>query len=114
MRRHLRRPFHPRRRFPIIAPPMVITFLAAVLLFVRLSARLEPLIETIAVSNAINAISIAVSGAAADALTECGSGYRNFVDVSTDSNGRVTALSFRTAEGSVFKQTFISLLCDRI
>lgn len=114
MRRSLHRPFRPRHRFPVAATPVVLTLFATAVFFIRLSARLKPLVETIAVSNAVNHISLAISDAAAESLLSNTVGYSGFVDVATDANGRVSSLSIKAAESSEFKARFISCLCRHL
>lgn len=114
MRRFVRRRFRPRRRLPSALPPLLLAAAVSIGFFCCLSAQLEPLIETIAVSKTVNLISLAISeetdaGLSANQLT-----YQDFVDMETSSAGLVTSLSFRTAESAQFKRLVTENLIARL
>ena len=114
MRRYLRRSFRPRYRYSAAWLPVVISLVLAAVLFILLSRRMKPMVKTIAVSNAVNEISLAVSRAASECLLDGESDYLSFVDVITNETGQVTSLSFRVNEGNRFREKFIGQLCNGI
>lgn len=81
--------------------------------FRGVSRRLEPALETAAVTRAQNAISLAVSTEVDESLNAEGMTYGDFVAVEKDSGGRVASLSLQTLQGSRFKREVISRLVER-
>lgn len=109
-----RRPFRVRGRLPAALLPILLAVVVSAGFFRYLSSRLEPLIETIAVSKAVNLISLAVNEETDDSLGEHQLTYQDFVNVETGSSGQVTSLSFRTAESTRFKRLVIERLIGRL
>lgn len=114
MRRCSNRPFRPHRRFPAAVLPVFLSLALAITFFVSISRRLEPIIRTIATSNTINQISLAINQSAASCLLSEDTKYQDFVDIATDTEGRITSISFRMVEGNQFKKDFITALCNRL
>lgn len=109
-----RRPLRFRGRAPSALLPLILAAALSFGFFRFLSARLEPLIETMAVSKATNLISLAVSEVTDSSLAECRLTYQDFVDVQTGSSGQVTSLSFRAAENTRFKRLVVEGLVERL
>ena len=105
-----------RRRFRIPAALLPLLLVAAIsaAFFVRLSQRVRPLIETIAVSKTVSLISLAISEETDGSLMAEAVAYSDFISVETDPAGKVTLLSFRTAECSRFKRLVTQRLVERL
>lgn len=109
-----RRPLRIRSRLPSAVLPLIFAAAISFGFFHFLSARVEPLIETMAVSKAVNQISLAISEETDNSLAENQLTYQDFVDVQTGSSGQVTSLSFRTAENTRFKRLVVERLIARL
>lgn len=114
MRRIPFRAFRAHRRVSAALVPMLVTLLATLTILVRTSVRLRPMVETMAVSNAVNQISLAVGRAAADSLRSAGIDYSAFVNVATDADGKVASLSMNATACGEFRRRFIDCLCSQI
>lgn len=111
MRFRKRAPWYGTRRTIV---PLLLTAAGSIWFFSYLSSQLSPLIETVAVSKTVNLVSLAVSEETDLSLAEGQIAYRDFVSVETDGDGRVTSLSFRTAESTAFKRIVIERLIRRL
>lgn len=109
-----RRLIRARRRLPVAVLPLLLAAVLSIGFFQCVSARLKPLIETLAVSKTINLISQAISEETDSSLTEEMLSYPDFVSMETNSDGKVTMLSFRTAEGTRFKRLITERLVARL
>lgn len=109
-----RRMFRARRRLPSAVLPLLLIAILSILFFRHLSSQMRPAIETMSVSKTINLISLALSEETDSALAEAQMTYKDFVAVETDSSGRVTALSFKTVEGTRFKRQVVDALVERL
>lgn len=109
-----RRGFRTRRRLPAALPPLLLAAVLSVGFFRFLSARLRPQLEVMATSKAVNLISLAISEETDLSLAEGRLGYPDFVDMETDGSGRVTSLSFRTAESAAFRRQVVQDLIRRL
>ena len=67
-----------------------------------------------AVSKTVNMISLAISEETDRSLTEEMLAYPDFVSLEINPDGRVTMLSFRTAEGTRFKRLMTERLVERL
>lgn len=109
-----RRLVRARRRLPPAVLPLLLAAAISIVFFQCMSARLKPLIETVAVSRTINLISLAISEETDGSLAEEMLSYPDFVSLGTDSDGKVTTLSFRTVEGTRFKRLMTERLVARL
>lgn len=109
-----RRLVRARRRLPPAVLPLLLAAAISIGFFQCMSARLKPLIETVAVSRTINLISLAISEETDGSLAEEMLSYPDFVSLETDSDGKVTTLSFRTVEGTRFKRLMTERLVARL
>lgn len=109
-----RRLVRARRRLPPAVLPLLLAAAISIAFFQCVSARLKPLIETVAVSRTINLISLAISEETDSSLTEEMLSYPDFVSLGTNSDGKVTTLSFRTVEGTRFKRLMTERLVARL
>lgn len=103
-----------RRRIP----PAVLAAVCALLLFAAfLSAvnqRLQPVLETFASSGAKNRVTALVSGAVADCVAQQGFGYADFVQVRTDAEGQVTALTSSLAAAGALREQAAAYIIRRL
>lgn len=81
-----------RKTLRRIAAALIITAIAAALLFVLLEKRIRPVISAAAESTAKNVASEAVNDAVRKALTDSGD-YDNLVSLTLNDDGKVTAIS---------------------
>ena len=109
-----RKVFRVRRRLPSALLPLLVAFAVSISFFRFLSLRLDPLIETMAVSKATNLITLAVSEEIDLSLADEQLNYKDFVDMETGDGGQVTALSFKTAESTRFKRLVVERLINRL
>lgn len=115
MLRHPRRRLvRGRRRLPSALLPLLVASAVSIGIFCSISSRLNPLIETMAVSKTVNMISLAISEETDRSLTEEMLAYPDFVSLEINPDGRVTMLSFRTAEGTRFKRLMTERLVVRL
>ena len=106
--------FRARYRFPSALLPLLLAAAVSVGFFRFLSHQLKPLVVTMATSKAVNLISLAVSEEADNSLAEEQFSYRDFVDIEVGPSGQVSAISFRTAEGTGFKRLVTQRLVERL
>lgn len=112
---HWRRRFHRmRRRVPAGLLPVLLTAVVSAVFFWSLSCRLEPILEVTAVTRAKNTISLAISEEIDESLSADAMTYGDFVAVEKDSGGRISSLSFQTAQSNRFKREVIARLTRRL
>ena len=111
---HFRRGFCARRRLPGAFLPLLAAATLSVLFFIRLTARLRPQIETIATSQAVNLISVAMGQEVDDCLSSEHLNYGDFVTVTTDSEGRVTARTGNSTGRALLKRRVVENLAARL
>lgn len=109
-----RRGFHARHRVPAALLPLLAAAILSVGFFRLLSLRLCPLIKTMAVSKTVNLISLAISEETDLSLAAEGLGYKDFVEMETDSSGRVTSLSVRSDKSIAFRRQVVQGLTARL
>lgn len=109
-----RRPFRARRRLPSALLPLLLAAAISAGFFRFLSSQLEPMIKTMAVSKAVNLISLAVSEETDYALAQEQLNYHDFVEMANGASGQVTSLSIKTAEGASFKRLVTQRLVRRL
>lgn len=90
--------------------PLLLVVAASLVFFHRLTGRIEPMVETIAASKAVNLISLAINDAVDESLIGEQLGYQDFVETKTGEMGQITSLAFKTTEGARFKR----LVTDRM
>ena len=90
--------------------PLLLVVAASLVFFHRLTERIEPMVETIAASKAVNLISLAINDAVDESLIGEQLGYQDFVETKTGEMGQITSLAFKTTEGARFKR----LVTDRM
>ena len=86
-----------RRRVPAALPVLGVAGLLFFLFWCGVSACLRPAVETLAVSDAVNRISLAVSQAVDRCVRQEGIGYSDVITMETDGAGNVTALTSNVA-----------------
>lgn len=109
-----RRLVRARRRLPPAVLPLLLTAAVSIGFFRFISSRVEPLIETMAVSKTINLISLAISEVTDSSLTEEMLSYPDFISLETNQEGQITMLSFRTAESTRFKRLMTERLVTQL
>ena len=114
MRRVPHRPFRVQRHLSSAVIPVFSTLILTAMILAWISSQFRPLVETITVSNAINQITLAVGNSAADSLLSLNMDYSGFVDIVTNTDGEVTSLSMKVAEGNEYKREFINCLYSRL
>ena len=110
----LRRTFRARRRPPAALLPLLLAAVLSILFFIRITRRLRPELETAAISQATNFISLSMSQEVDDCLTAEGLSYDDFVTMTTDSEGRVTALTGNGAGRALLKRRVVDGLVARL
>lgn len=90
--------------------PLLLVVAASLVFFHGLTERIEPMVETIAASKAVNLISLAINDAVDESLIGEQLGYQDFVETKTGEMGQITSLAFKTTEGARFKR----LVTDRM
>ncbi len=113
-RLRFRRTFRARRRPPGALLSLLLAAALSVLFFARLTHRLRPELETVAASRAVNLISTAMGQEVDDCLTAEGLDYGDFVTMTTDSEGRVTALAGNSAGRALLKRRVVDGLAARL
>lgn len=113
-RQIIRRPFRSKRRLPSAIPLVSVMIVGSSILLSSITGRMRPVVETMATSNAVNEISLAVSESVELSLSAQQAKYSDFVDVTCDEHGRITSLSFKTLESNALKHKFISYLSARL
>ena len=105
-----------RRRHGI--PPIILPLLLAAALsacfFRYVSIQLRPAIKTMAVSKATNLIAAAANAAVDDCLTSEQMDYDDFVRCEADDSGRITSLTGRVRESSLFRRMVVEHIADRL
>jgi len=90
----------------------------SVLLFMCFAAyvgdNLRPAIETMALSDANNRISLAVSRAVADCVAEYGLSYSDFITIERDTSGNITALSNRLTAASELRSRMVQAVTEQV
>lgn len=109
-----RRRFHARHRLPGALLPLAAAAALSILFFWRLTARLGPQIETVAMSRATNLISVAVGQEVDDCLTAQSLEYNDFVTLTTDDEGRVTALTANGGGRTLLRRLVVERLAARL
>lgn len=97
----------------MLLPLLAAAVLSAVFFF-RLTRFLRPQIETMAVSKATNLISVAAGRAVDDCLSEEGLDYSDFVTLTADEQGRVTALIGNAAGRALLRRRVTELLVEEL
>lgn len=103
-----------RQRLPAAVPVLL---LAAVLFAgfrAVVSARLEPAVESMAVSGIRNRIAETVSAAAADCLSDRGMSDGDFISIETDDTGRITSLTRDLAAESLLRRDLVDAITDAL
>lgn len=84
--------------------PAVLALALLCLLVHGLNARLRPVLEAAASSQATNLMTQAIDAAVDNCLQENNMSYADFVTLETDSAGKVTSITSNTAANSRFKR----------
>ena len=110
-----RKRFRPYRKgIPSAFLPLVMALGLTIGFFKLISSELRPVIQTTAVSQTMNLISITVAGAVDDCLTTEGFQYSDFITTETGSDGTIISLTGRVAECSRFKRCVIESVSTRL
>lgn len=117
MRRRIRwrlRRWRAPQPLPAAVVPLAVALTLTLCFLHVVSTRLQPVVETMAVSRATNLITQTISDAVDDCLTEYDLSYSDFVSMETDSAGQVTSLVGNIAGNNRFKRLVADLLTERL
>lgn len=104
-----------RQEGPVmVVLPVGAALALACLLVHTLNARLYPILEVTASSQATNLITQTIDAAVDNCLQESGMNYGDFVSMEKDSAGRVTSLTSNTAANSRFKRQVVEAVARRL
>lgn len=101
-------------KIPAAFPILLIACLLFGSLWCSVNAYLRPAVETLAVSNATNRISKAVSEAVADCVTQQKLTYQDFVTLETDASGKITSLTSNLSSTSQLKSKLIGYIINEL
>lgn len=101
------------RRLTAALPVMAALALSGVVLG-TVNRRLGPVLEAKASSQAINLMTQAIDTAVDNCLQENGMSYGDFVTITTDGLGKVTALTSNTAANSRFKRQVVEAVTRQL
>ena len=96
------------------ALPVLAALALAGALLGALNGRLRPVLEASASSQATNLMTQAIDAAVDNCLQENDMDYGDFVTVSTDAAGKVTALTSNTAANSRFKRQVVEAVARQL
>lgn len=111
--KRLRAILRKEKRLAAILPVLAALVLAGMLLS-GLNGRLRPVLEARASSQATNLMTQAIDIAVDNCLQENDMNYGDFVTVSTDAAGKVTALTSNTAANSRFKRQVVEAVIRQL
>lgn len=104
-----------RQEGPVmVVLPVGAALALACLLVHTLNARLYPILEVTASSQATNLITQTIDAAVDNCLQESSMNYGDFVSMEKDSAGRVTSLTSNTAANSRFKRQVVEAVARRL
>ena len=95
-------------------PAVVIALAMCALLWQGIDRCLYPVIETMALSNAVNRVSQAVSTAVAECVAERELSYHDFISLEKDDEGNVSLLTGSLASISTLKQDIVNDLVNEL
>lgn len=96
------------------ALPVLAALALAGALLTGLNKRLGPVLEAKASSQATNLMTQAIDVAVDSCLQENGMSYGDFVTITTDGSGKVTALTSNTAANSRFKRQVVEAVTRQL
>lgn len=106
---------HIRQEGPLaVVLPLLIALALAGLLLHALNRQLRPVLEAAASSQATNLITQAIASAVDNCLQENGMDYGDFVTISTDSGGKVTAITSNMAASGRFKRQVVEAVVRQL
>lgn len=94
--------------------PILAALVLAALLLRELNGRLLPVLETKAASQAANLMAQAIGIAVDNCLQENNMSYGDFVTITTDTAGKVTALTSNTVANSRFKRQVVEAVIRQL
>ena len=110
LRRRLVRPR--RRRMPIFLPVLGVALVLFACFWWAVNACLRPAVETLAVSDAVNRVSLAISQSVARCVSEQGVTYSDLVSIETDAAGNVTSLTRDLASASRLNALLVEYITE--
>lgn len=104
-----------RQKGPLsVALPVGLALVLVCLLTHTLNARLRPVLETAASSQATNLMTQAIDAAVDNCLQENQMDYSDFVTLETDAAGKVTSITSNTTANSRFKRQVVEAVIRQL
>lgn len=114
-RRYFAKRFRRRRHgLPPIILPLLLAAALSACFFKYVSTQLRPAVRTVAVSKATNLISCAVNAAVDDCLASEQMDYEDFIQTELDDSGRITSLTGKVKECSLFRRVVVEHIVSRL
>ena len=101
-----------RCRMPIFLPVLGVALVLFACLWWAVNACLRPAVETLAVSDAVNRVSLAISQSVARCVSEQGVTYSDLVSIETDAAGNVTSLTRDLASASRLNALLVEYITE--
>lgn len=103
-----------RLRVPAVLPVMGVAFALFACFWWAVNTCLRPAVETLAVSDAVNRVSLTISQSVARCVSEQNMTYSDFVTIETDSAGNVTSLTSNLASSSRLNSLLVEYITDEL
>ena len=101
-----------RCRMPIFLPVLGVALVLFACFWWAVNACLRPAVETLAVSDAVNRVSLAISQSVARCVSEKGVTYSDLVSIETDAAGNVTSLTRDLASASRLNALLVEYITE--
>ena len=101
-----------RCRMPIFLPVLCVALVLFACFWWAVNACLRPAVETLAVSDAVNRVSLAISQSVARCVSEQGVTYSDLVSIETDAAGNVTSLTRDLASASRLNALLVEYITE--
>ena len=101
-----------RCRMPIFLPVLGVALVLFACFWWAVNACLRPAVETLAVSDAVNRVSLAISQSVARCVSEQGVTYSDLVSIETDAAGNVTSLTRDLASASRLNALLVEYITE--
>lgn len=103
-----------RLRVPAVLPVMGVALALFVCFWWAVNTCLRPAVETLAVSDAVNRVSLTISQSVARCVSEQNMTYSDFVTMETDAAGNVTSLTSNLASTSRLNSLLVEDITDEL
>ena len=103
-----------RCRMPIFLPVLGVALVLFACFWWAVNACLRPAVETLAVSDAVNRVSLAISQSVARCVSEQGVTYSDLVSIETDAAGNVTSLTRDLASASRLNALLVEYITENL